>query len=162
MSEKLVYPREIRCLMIPLQTEVSLLLPNAAVAEIIDFHGVSALPDKPDWVVGETDWRQRRLSVVRFEILLGEAMPVDNPRQRIVVCHVLDPQAKRPFVGLVAANIPRLVRIQESMLEGMSMPERWQEQPFRAALRCDGQTVIIPDLPALERELEALEAVAPA
>ncbi|BAN69757.1 chemotaxis protein CheW [endosymbiont of unidentified scaly snail isolate Monju] len=159
MSDTPAYPREIRGLVIPLQTDVSLLLPNAAVAEIIDFHGVSALPDRPDWVAGETDWRQRRLSVVRFEMLLGESMVAESPRQRIVVCHVLDPQARRPFVGIVAANIPRLVRIQESMLEGTPMPENWRERPLRAALRFDGQATVIPDLPALERELEA---VAPA
>jgi len=159
VSDTPAYPREIRGLMIPLHTDVSLLLPNAAVAEIIDFHGVAALPDKPEWVAGETDWRQRRLPVVRFERLLGEPGVAKGLRQRIVVCHVLNPQARRPFVGIVAANIPRLVRIRESMLEGVPMPDNWRERPLRAALRLDGQAAVIPDLPALEHELEA---VAPA
>lgn len=154
MSDTSVYPREVHGLVIPLQMEVSLLLPNAAVAEIMDSHGVSALPDSPEWVVGEMDWRQRRLLVVRFEMLLGESVVAKSTRQCIVVCHVLDRQARRPFVGIVAANIPRLVRIQESMLEGMMMPENWSDRPLRAALRFDGQAAVIPDLPALERELE--------
>ena len=157
MSTATEVPAEIRGLLLPLNAR-PLLLPNAAVAEIIDFHRLVPVPDAPEWVAGVTDWRQRRLPVVRFERLLGEDVAASQ-RQRIVVCHTLNPEASRPFVGIAASAIPRLVRVREETLAGEVLPEQWKDLPLCAALRVDGQPALIPDLPALEAQLAQLAAV---
>ncbi|HHI75859.1 MAG TPA: chemotaxis protein CheW [Gammaproteobacteria bacterium] len=146
---------EIRCILIPLDRQ-ALLLPNAAVAEIVDFHRLVSLQGLPDWVAGVTDWRQRRLPVVRFERLLGEP-EARSQRRRIVVCHALDPQAKRPFIGLVSSAIPRLLRVHAGLLEGRPLAEDWRELPLHAALTVDGREALIPDLPALAQRLSEVD-----
>ncbi len=149
MSTAEILPSEIRGLLIPLQRKY-LLLPNAAVAEIIDYRDAAPLSGQPDWVLGSVEWRQRNLLLVRFERLLGQTPEPGGPRQRIVVCHTLDAQAKRPFIGIVAANIPRLVRITEAQLQGQPMPQDLADAPLEAALLFDEAPALVPDLSALE------------
>lgn len=157
MSAAVQVPAEIRGLLLPLN-EHPLLVPNAAVAEIIDFHRLVSVPDAPEWVAGVTEWRRRKLPVVRFERLLGEEV-VASQRQRIVVCHTLNPEAKRPFVGIAASAIPRLTRVREEILVGEVLPDQWEGLPLCAALRIDGQSALIPDLPALEERLTQVAAI---
>ncbi len=157
MSAAVEVPAEIRGLLLPLNGR-SLLLPNAAVAEIIDFHRLVPVPDAPEWVAGVTDWRQRRLPVVRFEPFLGQEVAVSQ-RQRIVVCHTLNPEARRPFIGIAASAIPRLVRLREESLAGEVLQDEWKALPLCAALRVDGQPALIPDLPALEERLAEVAAI---
>lgn len=147
-------PAEIRGLLVPLSGH-ALLLPNAAAAEIIDLEGLLPVPGMPDWYAGIIDWRQRRLPVVRFEYLLGEEVG-HGQRQRIVVCHSLSPGARYPFIGIVAAAIPHLVRVREEMLQGEALPEGWSALPLRAALRVAEQPALIPDLPELAARLSEL------
>jgi len=156
MSEaELQVPDEIRGVLIPLQ-QGQLLLPNAAVAEVIDYRQPDPVADAPDWLVGSTNWRQRNLAVVRLESLLGWPVGSEGVRQRIVVCHALNDQAKRPFIGILATAIPRLVRVREGMLESQPVSDAEAEGPVHARVLVDGQAALIPDLMALEQRISAL------
>lgn len=142
-------PQEIRGVLIPLQGE-QLLLPNAAVAEVIDYREPDAVDAAPAWVLGTTAWRQRNLTVVRLEKLLGLQTEGDSPRQRIVICHTLDSDARRPFIGIVAAAIPRLVRLREEGLTGGDLGAELSNAPVHARVSVDDQVALIPDLTAIE------------
>lgn len=142
-------PAEIRGVLIPLNGE-QLLLPNAAVAEVIDYRAPDAFDDMPDWVLGSTAWRQRNLTVVRLEKLLGIPTQDKSPRQRIVICHTLNSDARRPFIGIVATAIPRLVRLREEVLNGLGLEESLQDAPLHARVSVDQQSALIPDLSAIE------------
>ena len=144
-------PGEIRGVLIQLQ-HGQLLLPNAAVAEVVDFRKPEPVEDAPEWLMGTTNWRQRNLAVVRLESLLGQQV-TEGVRQRIVVCHTLSDEARRPFVGIVATAIPRLVRVNEELLEGVDTDQNLGDAPLHAQLMFDGQPAMIPDLSALERLL---------
>jgi len=142
---------EIRGVLIPLQNS-QLLLPNAAVAEVVDYHQPDSLSEGPDWLLGTTSWRQRNLMLVRLESLFGETVKDTSARQRIIVCHALSVDAKRPFIGIVASSIPRLVRVREAMLESQEMTLS-PDMPIHAQVLIDGQPAIIPDISALEKML---------
>lgn len=145
-------PAEIRGVLIPLQGEL-LLLPNAAVAEVIDYREPDRTPDMPDWMLGSINWRQRNLTVVRLEKLLGRDELVSSTRQRIIVCHTLGEEARRPFVGIVATAIPRLVRVREELLSSQALAEEDPADLVQARLTIEDQQALIPDLGALERRL---------
>ena len=151
-DQDLQLPVEIRGVMIPLQG-MQLLLPNAAVAEVIDYREPDATPDQPDWVLGTISWRQRTLSVVRLEKLLGQSELASGARQRIIVCHTLSEGARRPFVGIVATSIPRLTRVREDVLQGQAMEEDDPSDLVHTRLSIDEQAALIPDLAGLERRL---------
>lgn len=145
-------PSEIRGVLIPLQHS-RLLLPNAAAAEVIDFTAPAQDADAPDWLLGTLDWRQRRLPVVQLEILLGQATGQAGVRQRVVVCHSLHAQARRPFFGIVAASTPRLMRVRGTEVQGLPMDPSAQQAPVHAKVLCDGVEALIPDLSGIERLL---------
>jgi len=143
-------PSEVRGVLIPLQGE-QLLLPNAAVAEVIDYREPSPQADAPGWLLGSTSWRQRNLPVIRLETLLGQEQGATSTRQRIVVCHTLSDEARRPFVGIVAAAIPRLVRVREEQLQTKPVPQGEGQGVVQARLKLDDEAAMVPDLSVLER-----------
>ena len=143
-------PSEIRGVLIPLQGE-QLLLPNAAVAEVIDYREPSPQAGAPEWLLGSASWRQRNLPIVRLETLLGQEQARTSARQRIVVCHTLSDEARRPFVGIVATAIPRLVRVREEQLQTRPVPDGEGQGVVQARLALDDEAAMVPDLAALER-----------
>lgn len=154
MNAAVDVPSEIRGVLIPLQ-QYSLLLPNAAVAEIVDYRELEPESDLPDWVAGTAEWRQRKLPVVQFERLLGQPVVEASQRRRIMVCHTLQKNAQRPFVGILSTAIPRLVRVRQEQLQGEEISPELADAPIAAALQYDGQPVLIPDLAGLEQLLAA-------
>lgn len=144
---------EIRGVLIPL-LGLRLLLPNAAVAEIIDYSPPAAGRDQPDWLLGMIKWRQRNLPVIRFETLLGQASEDSGVRRRLAVCHALTADARRPYMGLVTQGIPRLVRVREELLEPMPGDDL-AGLPVHARVRVNGEEALIPDLDRLEDLLAA-------
>ncbi len=61
--------------------QVSLLLPNAAMNEVIDYRDATPLATAaPAWVLGTVMWRQRPMPVVSIERMLGEAF---DPRPAV-------------------------------------------------------------------------------
>lgn len=149
---ELPLPSEIRSVMIPLQ-QIFLLLPNAATAEVIDFRQPEAHPDWPDWLLGEVDWRQRKLPIVQLESLMGRELQAHGVRRRIVVCHSLNPSGRRPFLGIVATAIPRLVRVSSPQLEELEMDEAEAQAPLHARVRYKQDEAFIPDLAGISREI---------
>ena len=145
-------PSEIRGLLIPLE-RYSLLLPNAAVAEIIDYRELQPAGGLPQCVAGVIEWRHRKLPVIQFERLLGLSQVQASQRRRIMACHSLQAKAQRPFIGILSRAIPRLVRVTRDQLQGEPLAPELADAPIAAALRFDGQPALIPDLTRLEQLL---------
>jgi chemosensory pili system protein ChpC len=148
----LAVPEEIRGVLIPLQ-HTQLLLPNAAVAEVIGYREPDEAASGAGWLMGNIVWRQRNLPLIRMETLLGQEAGEGGVRQRIVVCHSLNEDARRPFFGFVAAAIPRLVRVREELLQGETLDQALLEAPLHAQVLFDGLPALIPDLGRIEQLL---------
>lgn len=144
---------EIRCMLIPLH-EGRLLLPNAAVAEVIGYREPDPVANAADWLQGKVSWRQRNIPVVDFERMLGRPDLGAGIRQRIAVCYALNPDAERPLLGIVAQGIPRLLRVSRQAIEsadaGLS-----GESPVRMTLSVAGESLLVPDLDYLQAQLPA-------
>lgn len=157
MSEPL--PREIRCVLIP-SAGVRLLLPNAAVAEVITLTGVEPVPDSPAWLIGRIAWRGWRIPLVRFDHVA--ALPDDAPPQaaRVAVLKALGNTAELPYIAVLTHGFPRLTTLNAELL----LPTHdGHDLPFgvRARVLVRDDTAIIPDLEALERTLAAMPDEAP-
>jgi len=147
----------IRGITIPLEGH-TLLLPNDAVADIVGDRELEHTPDMPDWMAGVTDWQRRKLFVVQFERLLGQAQISASQRRRIVVCYSLYPESRQDYIGIMGQSIPRLVRISEELIQGEQVPSMHKDAPpVLAALRFNGERVLIPDLAELGRRLELVD-----
>ena len=107
---------EIRGLLIPLAGE-QLLMPNALVAEVVNYQPPRPAEGAPAWLKGSIGWRGEILPVVSMEALMQLPEATLGHRARIVVLNALTGNARLPYLGLIAQAIPRLVRITPDNLE---------------------------------------------
>jgi chemosensory pili system protein ChpC len=146
MNEPL--PREIRCVLIP-SAGVRLLLPNAAVAEVITLAGVEPVEQGPEWLRGFIEWRGWRIPLVSFDHVArpDPEAPVQAPR--VAVLKAVGQHPELPYLAVMTHGFPRLTTLNAELL----LPTHdGHDLPFgvRARVLVRDDTAIIPDLEALE------------
>lgn len=138
----------VRSLLLPI-VGVQLLLPNAAVAEIVPYADPEPLSRAPAWMLGLLAWRERRIPLISFEGVCGDPVPTPGPRARIAVVNVLDGWQDPPFYGLVIQDLPHLVQVGRDGIRPVD-----EAQATHAAVRqivdVLGETARIPSLDTLE------------
>ncbi|GAA0905616.1 chemotaxis protein CheW [Rothia nasimurium] len=149
MSEPL--PREIRCVLIP-SGGIRLLLPNAAVAEVITLAGVEPAPGAPAWMHGVIEWRGWRIPLVSFDHVA--ALPEDSQAQatRVAVLKAIGQRPDMPYVAVLTHGFPRLTTLNAELL----LPTHdGNDLPFgvRARVLVRDDMAVIPDLEAIEAAL---------
>jgi len=139
----------IRSIVIPVGGR-QLILPNAAVAELINYVPPTPVFGAPEWLAGTVQWRGQRLPVVLFEVLCCQA-PVVKPARtsRIVICNTISGRGDLGFVGLVATELPRLIRIDGDAM-GVGDGDENEEPGVLRRVEIYGDSAAIPDLYALE------------
>lgn len=147
MIDPHTYPGEVRGVAVP-SGRADLLLPNAAVAEVITYQEPAPYPGAPPWLLGSVAWHERRVPVVSLAAADGVPAPeTRGARARVVVCFTPNGNQRLPYVGILAVAPPRLARFVERELE----PDAPVENQFvEHALLFAGQPAWIPDLDAVE------------
>ena len=134
-------------LLLPL-ADRHLLLPNVAVAELIDYQRGEPSSDAPPWYLRQVRWRDRQLPLISFEAACGEPTVIGE-RARIVVLNALGGRAELKFIALLVQGIPRSCKL-DSQLSFVDVPLCRLE---RAAVQVADQVAKVPDLLALEQLL---------
>ncbi|MBP0946836.1 chemotaxis protein CheW [Pseudomonas alliivorans] len=134
-------------LILPL-SDRHLLLPNVAVAELIDYQDCSAEPGAPEWYLGPISWRERTLPLLSFEAACGGRTRVGG-RARIVVLNALGGRHDVRFIALLTQGIPRSCKV-DSQLSYVDVPLTELEL---AAVQVGDTVARIPDLEGLEHWL---------
>ena len=140
-------------MLIPLRSG-RLLLPSAAVAEVIGYRDPDRMPDAAAWLQGKVDWHQRKILVIDFERMLGRPVSGAGIRQRIPVCYALNPGGAWPLMGLVAQGIPRLLHVSPEALES-AQGGAGGDSPIRMTVSVAGEELLVPDLDYLQARLPA-------
>lgn len=158
MAERAEEAMEIQGLLIP-QRQTPLLLPSAAVIEIIGYRElVNGDEAAPSWLLGRFEWRHLMLPLISMERLLGVEREQRRGRKRIVVVHVFDERLEHPFLGVDATGMPRLANVSEETLvpeDAGSWPEDW---PVLYKVRIQETEALVPDLDRLGALVAELEA----
>ena len=153
MSEDVkVVAEEIRGILLPVGAR-SLLLPNAAVAELIVYREGAETRDgsSPDWLLGEIEWRGRRIPLVSFEVAAGrKRADTGTRRARIAVLNTPSGNEALPYIGVLTLGISRLVRITPENLDADDDDPSVITALIHKAATINGQGVWIPNLDALE------------
>ena len=140
-------------MLIPLH-QGRLLLPNAAVAEVIGYRNPDPVETQAAWLQGTVSWHQRAIPVIDFERMLGRPDQGAGIRQRIAVCYALNPDEQRPMLGLVAQGIPRLLRVSRQGIES-AFAGSAGGSAVRMTLSVGGEELLVPDLDYLQSQLAA-------
>ena len=144
---------DVRCMLIPMR-HGRMLLPSAAVAEVIGYRTPDARDDKPEWMQGTVSWHQRDIPVLDFERLIGRDDVGAGIRQRIAVCYAIGGSVDWPLMGLLTQGIPRLLRVNKNAIQ-VASGEDAGAKPIRMSVSIAGESLVVPDLEYLQAQLAA-------
>ncbi len=146
-------PSQIRCVLLA-HFEQQLLLPNAALAEVIGYREPEPpAEDAPAWYRGDIEWRQFRTPIVRLDPSgLDEASESAGVRARIAICYALHADPLRPYIGFVTNSVPRLAPVSAERIEALEEPRPADAVAglIHCPVRIGDELALIPDLDAIE------------
>lgn len=129
-----------------------LVLPNTAVAEVINYSEPAPVAEGPEWLLGLLSWRERDVPLLSFEVLCRQPKPPLPVRAKIVVLNALGGNPDLNFFAVLVQGIPQLANVDESRIAAMDYtPEAGSVIASRVVV--DGVTAVIPDLDAIEQRL---------
>lgn len=126
-----------------------LLLPSAAVTEVVEAVQLSPVSGKPEWYLGQLRWRDGQIPVLSFESLNGGAVP--GARGRVAIISGISNQGELPFYGIVLQGLPRAAKVKIAELEDLEGAPVGPVEFLQ--VRYSGELACIPDLDALEERL---------
>ena len=138
------------CLLLPLADRY-LLLPNVAIAELIDYQRGEPSSDSPPWHLRQITWRDHPLPLISFEAASGSPLLIGE-RARIVILNTLSANPALKYIAMVVQGIPRSYKL-DSQLSFVDVPLCPLE---RAAVQVGEHVAKIPDLWGLERLVSGL------
>ncbi len=107
---------QIKCVVLKTNGD-ELLMPNAAVAEIVPIRNIINVANKPDWMLGYLDWRGNSVPLVSFEALGGIRMPsLASGNVKAAVLFSLSEDPEFPFVSILMQDAPSVVVVKDSDL----------------------------------------------
>lgn len=130
-----------------------LLLPNAAIAEVVAREAVQPDVRLPAWLAGFVEWNSRRLPVLRFEVLNGGAMPVDSRRERVVIINSNGRHLPSGQFALLTQAYPHLVTLTRAALQAEPLRASDRDDLLLSRARVANQVALIPDLDMIEAEI---------
>ena len=141
-------------------TGARLLMPNAAIAEVLSYADPEPVEGTPDWLLGLVRWRGWQLPLVAFSRLAGIADEQPGLGNKMIVLKAFGGQGGQPFFAVLTQGFPRLVTVSRSGLSSVDADGPRPEGVLgRVLLRDD--PALLPDIARLEAMLdEALSAAA--
>jgi len=142
--------KEIRTILAAL-TEGHMLLPNSAVAEVLEFTTPKPFKQGPAWLLGELAWHGWQVPVISYQRLIdAKAENAVTPKARILIIKTLGSSSQINYIGLVVQGLPRLKTVTADTL---------LEQQTDKLPKALFSKVSIDDLPALIPELGYLTRI---
>ncbi|MFO7602183.1 MAG: chemotaxis protein CheW [Gammaproteobacteria bacterium] len=158
-TAKAIYGKRVEavhCLIIPV-FGAELLLPNAAVAEVVSYRESEPAENTPEWFLGYINWRDLRVPLISFEAATGEQAAPLQKHSRIAIFNTLNNNPQLTHFGIVTQGIPHLQVVQEKQLTREETPAETRKSVLDY-VQLNDEAVLVPDLDDLERRLLKLQA----
>lgn len=146
MSTNLVV--NVHSLLLPIESS-SVLLPNAAVAEVLPYVGPEPVPNSEKWLLGKLDWRGCKVPLVSLEVVMGEKHQENADDARVAILYSLNGTKNNPFIAIVLQGLPRLFQASHASVNPHELNSALPQAVLSYA-KVKDQQVIIPDLDKLE------------
>lgn len=145
----------VHCLLLPLNADI-VLLPNAAVAEVIPFSQPVEVDDAPDWLMGYINWRERRIPLVMFETASEGNVGNIHNGCRIAVLNTLNGNNELPYIAIVMQGLPSLQIVRANTIQYADRPTK-QRQSVKAYVNLNGVAALVPDIDDMESRLMRIQ-----
>lgn len=137
-----------------------LLLPNAAISEVLSYAPPEAVADAPDWLLGRIRWRGWQLPLVSFSRLAGVAEEQGGLGSKVIVLKALGGDPRAPYFALLTQGFPRLVTVSRERLVSEEDAQSGLPGVVQASVTLNEDTAWIPDLARIESEIGAVAKAA--
>jgi chemosensory pili system protein ChpC len=148
--------RLLKSIILTLRNEL-VVVPNAAVAEIISVQNVKEVEDAPGWMLGKTTWRGVELPVVSFEAAGGDDAQAVNINTQIAVLYSAntDEDKQYSYIGLAMHGVPHVSQFSRDQIK--TDPDVSDDHPMVAQrVRINGAAASILDIVAVDDMLQQL------
>jgi chemosensory pili system protein ChpC len=143
---------EIYAVLISLKDD-TMLLPNAAVAEVVGQEGLKPSTGGPVWLVGHAAWNGRRVPVISFEALNGGSIPELGRRSRLIVTHTLTSDLDVGHVALLSQGYPHLITLNRNAMQKVAGRESDRTELVLSRIKIANHDTLLPDMEAIESEM---------
>jgi len=148
MKKSRIGPR-LHSLEVPLDG-ITLIVPSAAVAEVINPLTLTPVPFGQPWLKGVFGWRTLAVPVISFEALVGMPEPASTAAGKIVIFYPLRGRADWEFYGMFATAEPRPQALSQN--EPVASDSELPKLPCIAAgLKVGGKLMLIPDMDEIKK-----------
>ena len=132
-----------------------LLLPNAAIAEVLSFADPAPIENAPEWLLGHIRWRGWQLPLVAFSRLAGIAQEKGGLGSKVIVLKALGGDPKAPFFAVLTQGFPRLVTVSAAALVTGEAGDDGLPAGVQARVVLNEDEALVPDLEQIERLVSA-------
>ena len=139
---------QVKCVILAVN-EDKLLLPNAAIAEIIPIRNMINVANKPDWMLGYLDWRGNSVPLVSFEKLGGVRMPsLASGDVKAAIVYAVTGDRQFPFMAFLMQGAPQVVNVMAT--DVIENKEEIKHPAIEQKVMIKGEMASIMDLEKLE------------
>jgi chemosensory pili system protein ChpC len=136
----------------------TLLVPNAAVAEVVSAESMEDPPaGAPAWFVGRVNYNNRQLAVVRFEVLNGGGAGEDSRRTRLAVLQPVTSSLRTGQYAIVCQGYPHLVTLNRTALRKEDLQSTDSDEFVLTRVSIANTNALIPNLERIEQVLAQFE-----
>jgi chemosensory pili system protein ChpC len=125
-----------------------IILPNTAVAEIINYSDPTPVDNSPEWLLGTMEWRGIRIPLMSLEAAMGKNMPATSSSNHIAILNSISDDDSLNFYAIVTGALPRLVNLDEKKITAAANDD--SEELVLSNVLVNKSAAIIPDLNAIE------------
>ena len=131
------------------------MLPDIAIAEIVEFQPTAAASDDvPTWYLGKLVWRGLDVPVISLEAMDHDAFFTQGSMLKIIIINATENRERLPYWGFVSQETPRMMRINRESIAGDPNAMLGHVEAIRAEVY--GDPVMLPDLTKIEQQILAL------
>jgi len=143
----------VRSLLLPLEN-TNLLVPNVAIAEVLNYQPLDLVEGGPDWLLGRLRWRDQDLPVISIERLCGYSLPQGERGSRISILNSVNAETNLPFFAMVTAGIPRLFNADADALADSIAAARTLPDTVADCVQFGSEEALIPNLSVIQALVE--------
>jgi chemosensory pili system protein ChpC len=144
----------IKSIILTLKNEL-VVVPNAAVAEIISVQDVHQVEGAPRWLLGKARWRGVELPVVSYEAAGGDNAQAVKINTQVAVMYSAseDEENRYPYIGLAMHGVPHVSTFSREQIK-TDETARADHPMVAQRVRINGAAAGILDLFAIEEMLQ--------
>lgn len=139
----------LRCLLLPIEGN-HLILPYAAIAEVVSFEEPKAIPKAPTWLLGNIPWRKLEIPLLCLEKMGDSSIQLQHPNIHVAVVNRMSEKDKFDFFGVLLKSIPRMLRARSTDFKYL---EKGKKEYELMSVELRQEKMMIPNMKWIEESL---------